>query len=133
MWLPLFTPTGEGGITPLPEDQINASNISGFVRPRIPGPKFEDASAISGIGMSQIGRRLMRDPLSLTVDACTAAIEDAGLTFDDIDGLATYPGGSQSGMGRAASPPSRQPSGSDLRGTTAAQRPSAQVARSSPR
>ena len=40
----------------------------------------------------------MVDPLSLTVDASLAAIEDAGLTVDDIDGLSTYPGGF-SGMG----------------------------------
>src|SRR5204862_5278556 len=41
---------------------------------------------------SQIGRRLMRPPLSLTVEACQAAVADAGLTMDDIDGLSTYPG-----------------------------------------
>ena len=35
----------------------------------------------------------MVDPLSLTVQACRAAVADAGLTFADIDGLATYPGG----------------------------------------
>ena len=34
----------------------------------------------------------MRDPLELTLDACLAAIEDAGLERGDIDGLATYPG-----------------------------------------
>jgi acetyl-CoA acetyltransferase len=49
-------------------------------------------ASITGIGQSDVGRRLGRDPLSLTVDACLAAIEDAGLTRDDIDGLATYPG-----------------------------------------
>ena len=48
---------------------------------------------ISGIGRSDLGRRLMRDPLSLAVDASLAAIADAGLTPDDIDGIATYPGG----------------------------------------
>ena len=55
--------------------------------------KFEDKVALTGIGMSEIGRRLMRPPLSLTVEACERAIADAGLTFDDIDGLSTYPGG----------------------------------------
>ena len=35
---------------------------------------------------------MMVAPLSLTVDACEAAIADAGLTLDDIDGLSTYPG-----------------------------------------
>jgi acetyl-CoA acetyltransferase len=48
--------------------------------------------AVTGIGQSDIGRRLDRDPMSLTIDACLAAIEDAGLTRDEIDGLSTYPG-----------------------------------------
>ena len=52
----------------------------------------ERKAVIAGIGQSQIGRRIYRDPLDLTLDACLAAIEDAGLTRDDIDGLATYPG-----------------------------------------
>ena len=52
---------------------------------------------LSGVGRSAIGRRLMVDPLSLTVDACLAAVSDAGLTLDDIDGLSTYPG--MAGMG----------------------------------
>jgi acetyl-CoA acetyltransferase len=53
---------------------------------------LERKAAITGIGQSAVGRRLNRDPLGLTVDACLAAIEDAGLTRDDIDGVATYPG-----------------------------------------
>ena len=54
---------------------------------------------LSGVGRSAIGRRLMRDPLSLTVDASLAAVADAGLTLDDIDGLSTYPGSAEgSGM-----------------------------------
>jgi acetyl-CoA acetyltransferase len=52
----------------------------------------ERAAVISGAGQSEVGRRLYRDRLDLTVDAALAAIEDAGLTRDDIDGLATYPG-----------------------------------------
>jgi len=59
--------------------------------------KFESNVVISGIGMSEIGRRLMRPPLSLTVDACLAAVADAGLTLDDIDGVSTYPGGGPEG------------------------------------
>ena len=54
--------------------------------------KLESRAAITGIGQSDIGRRLDRDPLSLTADACLAAIEDAGLRREDIDGLSTYPG-----------------------------------------
>jgi acetyl-CoA acetyltransferase len=52
----------------------------------------EKQCAISGIGQSAVGRRLGRDPLELTLDACYAAIADAGLTPADIDGLSTYPG-----------------------------------------
>ncbi len=53
---------------------------------------IERLSVISGAGQSEIGRRLFCDPLDLTLDACMAAIEDAGLTTDQIDGIATYPG-----------------------------------------
>ncbi|MBW2359459.1 MAG: thiolase family protein [Deltaproteobacteria bacterium] len=49
-------------------------------------------ACITGAAQSQVGRRLGRDPLELTLDACIAAIEDAGLSRQDIDGLATYPG-----------------------------------------
>jgi acetyl-CoA acetyltransferase len=58
--------------------------------------KFEDAVVISGIGQSQIGRRLQRSALSLTTEAIGAAIADAGLSPTDIDGLAAYPGGGTS-------------------------------------
>jgi len=53
---------------------------------------LERRAAITGIGQSDVGRRLNRDPLELTLDACLAAIEDAGLAREDIDGIATYPG-----------------------------------------
>ena len=48
--------------------------------------------AITGIGMSDIGRRLMVNPLSLTMRACDAAIADAGLTAAGIDGLGAVAG-----------------------------------------
>src|SRR5690606_19253481 len=38
-------------------------------------------------------------PLQLTVDACRAALEHAGLTRDDIDGVVTYPGAMDNGTG----------------------------------
>jgi acetyl-CoA acetyltransferase len=53
---------------------------------------LERRARITGVGQSDVGRRLMRDPLELTLDACLAAIEDAGLRREDIDGIATYPG-----------------------------------------
>jgi hypothetical protein len=43
----------------------------------------EQSAAISGIGQSAVGRRLERDPLDLTIDACLAAIAD-GLNEDHI-------------------------------------------------
>lgn len=52
----------------------------------------EKKACITGVGQSQIGRRLYRDPLELTLEGCLAAIADAGLTPSDIDGLSTYPG-----------------------------------------
>jgi len=54
---------------------------------------LERQAVISGLGQSAVGRRLGRSGLDLTVEAALAAIADAGLTRDDIDGLATYPGG----------------------------------------
>jgi acetyl-CoA acetyltransferase len=54
---------------------------------------FERRSIISGIGQSDIGRRLNRTGLDLTVQAALVAVADAGLTLADIDGIATYPGG----------------------------------------
>jgi acetyl-CoA acetyltransferase len=58
-----------------------------------------DRTIISGIGQSAIGRRLGRDALELTAEACLAAVADAGLTLADIDGLTTYPGSPQPGVG----------------------------------
>lgn len=47
---------------------------------------------ISGVGRSDVGRRLYRSGLSLTLEAATNAVRDAGLEFSDIDGIATFPG-----------------------------------------
>lgn len=49
-------------------------------------------AAISGIGMSKVGRNTMRPAMDHLADAALAAIADAGLTRDDIDGITTYPG-----------------------------------------
>ncbi|MGE0216072.1 thiolase C-terminal domain-containing protein [Mycolicibacterium sp.] len=99
VWLPLFRPTAEPETAPLPEDEIAPQDFPKFVRPMHGTEKFEDAAAITGIGASRLGRRLMVSPLSLTVQACEAAIADAGLTLADIDGLSTYPGIDAMGMG----------------------------------
>ncbi|HXA12256.1 MAG TPA: OB-fold domain-containing protein [Mycobacterium sp.] len=93
VWLPLFRPAAEQIEAPQATDEIAPERFGEHVRPMVTQDKFEDKVALTGIGMSEIGRRLMRQPLSLTVEACQAAIADAGLTIDDIDGLSTYPGG----------------------------------------
>ena len=93
VWLPLFRPAAEQGESvPLPSDEVAPDQFRRHVRPMATPEKFEDKVAITGVGSSEIGRRLMVPPLSLTVKACERAIADAGLTIDDIDGLATYPG-----------------------------------------
>lgn len=94
VWFPLFEPD-DGPPVSVPEPQVPRP----MPRAMATTAKFEDRVAITGIGMSQVGRRLMRTPVSLTVEACRAAVEDAGLSMDDIDGLSTYPGGMVSGMG----------------------------------
>src|SRR5919109_1097546 len=54
---------------------------------------FEKRVVIAGVGQSEIGRQLDRSGFQLTIDAIRAAVEDAGLTVDDVDGLSMFPGG----------------------------------------
>jgi acetyl-CoA acetyltransferase len=54
---------------------------------------FADDALITGVGISEVGRRLGVDPWLLTAQAALAAIEDAGLDPGDVDGISTYPGG----------------------------------------
>jgi acetyl-CoA acetyltransferase/uncharacterized OB-fold protein len=93
VWLPLFEPTGALD----PVDRVAPPERPA---PRAPlgRERFEHRAVLSGIGRSKIGRRLMVDPLSLTIDACLEAVADAGLTIEDIDGLSTYPGAGGMGM-----------------------------------
>jgi acetyl-CoA acetyltransferase/uncharacterized OB-fold protein len=93
VWLPLFAPTGEPDApNPVPPPTIPPPR-----RPLVT-ERFEHRSVLSGVGRSALGRRLMVDPLSLTVDACLEAVADAGLALSDIDGLSTYPGPGGMGM-----------------------------------
>ena len=93
--------------------------------PRPAEEPLERRAVISGIGQSDVGRRLGRSDLDLTVEAALAAIADAGLTRDDIDGLSTYPG-MGAGHARASAgrrrPRCRTPWGCPSTGTTAAAR-----------
>jgi len=54
---------------------------------------------ISGVGQSEVGVRLTRSPMGLTKDAIMEALADAGLTLDQIDGVASYPGKSHGYLG----------------------------------
>lgn len=56
------------------------------------GGPFDGKAVITGAGKSQVGRRLGRTGLELTLEAVTRAIADAGLSIDDVDGIASYPG-----------------------------------------
>ena len=56
------------------------------------GEPLERRAVISGAAQSDIGRRLYRSGIDLTVEAALRAIEDAGLSAADIDGVSTYPG-----------------------------------------
>lgn len=60
--------------------------------------------AITGIGLSEVGRPAQASPRELALRACLAAIQDAGLNRSDIDGIATWPGflGGTSGMSDVA-------------------------------
>ena len=93
VWLPLFELTGEM----VADDPVPAPERPTPRRP-LGDHRFEHRSVLSGVGRSQLGRRLMVDPLSLTMDACLAAVADAGLALEDIDGLSTYPGPASMGM-----------------------------------
>src|SRR5690606_3660409 len=98
VWLPLFRPAADqSGSAVLPVDEIAPERFGEHVRPMVRRRKFEDDVALTGIGMSRLGRRLMVPPLALTVEACERAVADAGLTMADIDGLSSYPGGGNLG------------------------------------
>lgn len=61
---------------------------------------------ITGVGQSEIGVKLTRHPLLLTLDAVKEALDEAGLTIEQIDGVSTYPG-------RVAAMPGFSPVGAD--------------------
>ena len=95
VWLPVFAPAGRPPAG-LPDERAELARIR-TVRPMSRLDKFEDKVAVTGIGMSRLGRKLMVDPVELGVEAIRSAVADAGLTVDDIDGLSTYPAGTADG------------------------------------
>ena len=95
VWLPLFEPSGPGPAE-LADECAELERVRS-VRPMVRAEKFEDDVAVTGIGMSRLGRKLMVDPIELTVEAIQLAVRDAGLTLEDVDGVSTYPAGSADG------------------------------------
>lgn len=59
--------------------------------------RYEKDVAITGIGQSEVGRPSNKSAMRLTLDACLEAIADAGLTREDIDGVACWPGDNNNG------------------------------------
>jgi acetyl-CoA acetyltransferase len=57
------------------------------------------AAAITGVGMSHVGRNTMRPAMAHLADAALEAFAKAGLTRDDIDGITTFPGKSHKSPG----------------------------------
>jgi acetyl-CoA acetyltransferase len=47
--------------------------------------------AVVGVGVSEISRQSSHSLGTLVVNSCAAAIRDAGLTPEDVDGVATFP------------------------------------------
>jgi acetyl-CoA acetyltransferase len=54
------------------------------------GSSFAGKAAIVGIGQTEFSRHAGRTELQLACEAVTAALSDAGLTPDDVDGLVSY-------------------------------------------
>ena len=51
---------------------------------------FAGKTAIVGIGATEFSKNSGRTTLRLAVECCDAAIRDAGLTADQIDGMITF-------------------------------------------
>src|SRR5581483_12195348 len=54
---------------------------------------LRDKTAVVGVGSTPYykrGRSLPQTPMEMAAKATIAAVEDAGLTIDDVDGLALY-------------------------------------------
>jgi hypothetical protein len=49
-------------------------------------------AAVAGLGVTQMTRRYVKPATALAAEALQLALDDAGLTKDDIDGLTTHPG-----------------------------------------
>jgi acetyl-CoA acetyltransferase len=53
-------------------------------------PAFLGETAVAGVGYTPLSKRSGRSVLALAVEACRNAIDDAGLSLDDVDGIASF-------------------------------------------
>lgn len=53
-------------------------------------PAFRDRTAVVGVGYTPFSKNSGVSTLTLAIDAIMAAVADAGLTIDDVDGIATH-------------------------------------------
>ena len=53
-------------------------------------PGFSGRAAIAGIGATEFSKESGRSELQLAVEATQAALEDAGLSPSDVDGMVTF-------------------------------------------
>ncbi|MET8382276.1 acetyl-CoA acetyltransferase [Streptosporangium canum] len=51
---------------------------------------FRDRTAVAGVGYTRLSKNSGVSTLTLACEAVLAALEDAGLTADDVDGIATH-------------------------------------------
>ena len=88
--LPYFEPDPEAPAEHVPNGPPRPT-LTRAIRPAAE-QRLERRAILSGVGQSQIGRRLFRTGIDLTCEAALLAIADAGLRPADVDGIACYPG-----------------------------------------
>ncbi len=71
-------------------DQYLARRYRTTVRPRVEDYKIKDNVAIVGIGQTEFSKDSGRSECQMACEAIKAAVEDAGLNIEDIDGLVKY-------------------------------------------
>ncbi len=59
-------------------------------KPSVEANLIKDKTAIVGVGETKFSRNSERDELDMACEAIKKAVEDAGLTMQDIDGLETF-------------------------------------------
>src|SRR5579862_1986060 len=59
----------------------------------------EKQVCITGAGQSEVGRPSSRSAMQLLMDACYQAVEDAGISMSEVEGIGTYPGKFSQGGG----------------------------------